>query len=369
VQSEELTSAGGVIETTVAFAYSFTLRVTLMVTRKLPLTKLIVLLSLATFSANAVAQSQQEIEDRIRALNAELYDLRQQLQQPENAAQGEPFEPLPVEVAREDLSERRELEQESSQNPFSITTHRTNYLFPVSYNANQNHESFRNISDDTSVSSVELKFQFSAKVNLAEQVFGNYGDVFFGYTQRSWWQAYNTDASSPFRETNYEPEVFIDFDNAWEAFGWVNTRNRVALNHQSNGRSSPLSRSWNRVYLESTFQSGDWAFTLAPHWRIPESEEDDDNPDIERFMGYGDIRLAKRLNNNHEMSGQLRGNPSAGNIGTQIDYSWPAFNSLRAHVQYYYGYGESMVDYDHRVHRLSLGFSLNPLFSATGLNR
>ncbi|MGO3005375.1 MAG: phospholipase A, partial [Halomonas sp.] len=63
------------------------------------------------------------------------------------------------------------------------------------------------------------------------------------------------------------------------------------------------------------------------------------------------------------------GNPSAGNYGTQIDYSWPAFNTLRAHVQYYYGYGESLIDYDNRVHRLSIGFSLNPLFSATGLNR
>lgn len=343
-----------------------------MVTRKLPLTKLIVLLSLASFSANALAASKEEIEARIRALDTELYELRQQLQQVESPADsvlGLPIEQLPEEVAREDLSERRQLEQESSRNPFSITTHHTNYLFPVSYNTNPNRESFRNISSDTTVDSAELKFQFSAKVNLAEEIFGNYGDVYFGYTQRSWWQAYNTDASSPFRETNYEPEVFIDFDTAWGAFGWVNTRNRFSLNHQSNGRSDPLSRSWNRVYLESTFQSGDWALTLAPHWRVPESESEDDNPDIERFMGYGDIRLAKRLDNNHEVSGQLRGNPSAGNMGTQIDYSWPAFNSLRAHLQYYYGYGESMIDYDHRVHRLSLGFSLNPLFSATGLNR
>lgn len=343
-----------------------------MVTRKLPLTKLIVLLSLAAFSANVCAESQQEIEARIRALNAELHDLHQQLQQiesPADAEQGLPLEQLPEEAAREDLSDRRELEQESSRNPFAITTHRTNYLFPVSVNTNPNRENFRNISSDGEVSNVELKFQFSAKVNLAERVFGNYGDVYFGYTQRSWWQAYNTDASSPFRETNYEPEVFIDFDNAWGILGWVNTRNRVSFNHQSNGRSDPLSRSWNRVYLESFFQRGDWAITLAPHWRIPEDAEDDDNPDIERYMGYGDIRLAKRLDNNHEVSGQLRGNPSAGHLGTQIDYSWPAFNSLRAHVQYYYGYGESLIDYDNRVHRLSIGFSLNPLFSATGLNR
>ncbi|WP_062374289.1 phospholipase A [Halomonas sp. KX33721] len=343
-----------------------------MVIQKLLLTGLVVVVSADMLSQSAQADTQEEIEARIRALNTELYQLRQQLQQidsPEEAAQGVPPKQLPEEVALEDLSDRRQWEQESSRNPFSITTHRTNYLFPVSYNTNQDANNFREVTDASGPNNNEVKFQFSAKFNLAEDIFGNVGDVYFAYTQRSWWQAYNTDASSPFRETNYEPEVFIDFDNAWSALGWVNTRNRIAFNHQSNGRSDPLSRSWNRVYLESTLQRGDWALTLAPHWRVPESDGDDNNPDIERFVGYGDIRLAKRLQNNHEFAGQLRGNPSTGNYGTQVDYSWPAFNSVRAHVQYYYGYGESMIDYDNRVHRLSLGFSLNPLFSATGLNR
>lgn len=344
-----------------------------MVTRKLLCTGFILLLGVPTFAtSSALADSREEVEARIRALNTELQQLHQQLQQidePEDTALDLPVELLPEEMALEDLNERRQLEQASSRNPFSITTHRANYLFPVSYNSHQNAENFRNVTEDSSPDSAEVKFQFSAKFNLAENVFGDIGDVYFGYTQRSWWQAYNTDASSPFRETNYEPEIFIDFDNAWRALGWVNTRNRFSFNHQSNGRSDPLSRSWNRVYMESTFQRGDWALTLAPYWRVPESDNSDDNPDIHRFMGYGDIRLAKRLSNNHEIEGLVRGNPSAGNYGTQIDYSWPAFNSLRAHLQYYYGYGESMIDYDNRVHRVSIGFSLNPLFSATGLNR
>ncbi|QPL47410.1 phospholipase A [Halomonas sp. A40-4] len=345
-----------------------------MVIRHRRLKSFFLLCGLTVFSAFSHANTREDIEARISELNNELSRLHQQLQQAEALEEEGQTDTgdirPPEEVAIEDLNERRQLEQESSRNPFSITTHRTNYLFPVSYNEKQNRENFKSVSSDASPDSTELKFQFSAKVNLAENVlWGEYGDVYFGYTQRSWWQAFNTEASSPFRETNYEPEVFIDIDAPWEALGWVNTRNRIAVNHQSNGRSDPFSRSWNRVYLESIFQSGDWAVTFAPHWRVPESEGDDDNPDIDRYMGYGDIRIAKRLDDNHEVSGQLRGNPSAGNMGTQIDYSWPAFNSLRAHVQYYYGYGESLIDYDHRVHRLSIGFSLNPLFSASGLNR
>ncbi|NYS60996.1 phospholipase A [Vreelandella salicampi] len=353
-----------------------------MVIRYRWLATLLSLTLMVAVDANAQSPKRDAdaIEARIQTLNSELSALQAELddieKRKEDGARHAFFKHADIQTANkgqattiEDINERRELEQASNRNPFSITTHRTNYLLPLSYNANPNRESFRSIEPGTAPSPTELKFQFSTKVGIASGVLLGQGDLYFGYTQRSWWQAYNTDASSPFRETNYEPELFIDFDNAWDIFGWINARNRIALNHQSNGRSDPLSRSWNRVYAESIFQRGDWALMLSPHWRIPEAESDDDNPDIHHYMGYGDIRLAKRLNRDHEVIAQWRGNPKHGNYGTQIDYSWPVFNNLRAHVQYYYGYGESLIDYDHRVHRLSMGFSLNPLFTPSGLNR
>ena len=173
-----------------------------MVIRKLLLVSFIVLLG----TESAIAESREEIEARIRALSSELYQLRQQLQQVEDPTESESTTRpnlLPEEVALEDLNERRQFEQESSRNPFAITTHRTNYLFPISYSTNQNSANFRSISADSTPNDVEMKFQFSAKFNLAENVFGDIGDVYFAYTQRSWWQAYNTVASSPFRDTQY----------------------------------------------------------------------------------------------------------------------------------------------------------------------
>ncbi|WP_445000915.1 phospholipase A [Halomonas mongoliensis] len=318
-------------------------------------------------ASEASSAERRALEARIQALNAELESLQSELAE---LPEGEEQAPIAPDLqAALEATERRQLELESRRNPFAITTYRRNYLFPVSYTTNPNREAFREITPDNGPRDAEVKFQFSAKVNLLEGVFGDTGDLYFAYTQRSWWQAYNTDSSSPFRETNYEPEVFMTFDNAWRALGWTNVRNRLALNHLSNGRSDPLSRSWNRVYVESIFQRGDWAFSLAPHWRIPESKSEDDNPDIDRYMGYGDVTLARRLGDN-ELSLLWRGNPSAGNMGTQVDYSWPLFNgNVRGHVQYYYGYGESMIDYDHRNHRLSLGFSLNPLFSGGSMTR
>lgn len=343
-------------------------------------------LSLALGWQPLAAQAQEQplsdaeraaIQSRIESLTGELESLRRQLSEeqrytgfahavqtaPESPSQD--VSPAPVEELAS-VEERRELERESARNPFSITTHRRNYLLPLTYNLNPNDRGFSAGDPDRA----EVKFQFSAKFNLVDNLFGDAGgDLYFAYTQRSWWQAYNTDSSSPFRETNYEPEVFIDFDTRWSLLGWTNISNRLGLNHQSNGRSSEQSRSWNRVTLQSTFLNDDWAVTVAPHWRIPESEAEDDNPDIHHYMGYGDVTVAHRFNTDQEVSMLVRGNPSDGNMGTQLDYSWPLFGNVRGHVQYYSGYGDSLIDYDHRTQRLGLGFSLNPLFSGSGLDQ
>ncbi|GED21768.1 phospholipase A [Halomonas halmophila] len=363
---------------------------------------LVVTLMLAGLSSQAQAAEplteaeREAIESRIQSLQAELGKLRGRLQderaagspqaaptsarvdatssqhsaqdaggrQVEAAGTAEPEQPLETSVVT-----RRLLEEESEQNPYAITTHRRNYLLPLSYTNSPNEPAFNSIDNDADADHMEVKFQFSAKFQLAEDLLPADGDLFFAYTQQSWWQAYNTDASSPFRETNYEPEIFADFNADWTFAGWTNINNRLALNHQSNGRSGEMSRSWNRVILTSTFIKDGWGVSLQPHWRIPESAEEDDNPDIEEYMGYGDITVARRFFGDHEASLMVRGNPAHGNLGAQFDYSWPLFGKIRGHVQYYTGYGDSLIDYDRNVHRLGIGFSLNPLFSSGLLGR
>jgi phospholipase A1 len=352
------------------------------VTRSLALLTLTLALGGQPLAAQAQEQSLSDaeraaIQTRIERLTGELESLHRQLSEGQQYAESANSVQTAADSQAQDVStapeeelasvqERRELEREAARNPFSITTHRRNYLLPLTYNLNPNDKGFSTGNPDRA----EVKFQFSAKFNLIENLFGDAGgDLYFAYTQRSWWQAFNTDASSPFREANYEPEVFVDFDTRWSLLGWTNIHNRLGFIHQSNGRSGDQSRSWNRVTLESTFLNDDWAFTLAPHWRVPESEDEDDNPDIERYMGYGDIIVAHRFDTDQEVSMLVRGNPSAGNMGAQLDYSWPLFGNVRGHVQYYSGYGDSLIDYDHRTQRLGIGFSLNPLFTESGLDR
>ncbi len=184
------------------------------------------------------------------------------------------------------VEERAALERYSHNNPFVLTPHRSNYVLPVSYRDNTS--DFRNLQPNApeELDHIELEFQLSLKVMLWEEIIGERGQLSAAYTNRSFWQAYNNDASSPFRETNHEPELILSFDNDWQWMGIRNVANQVILNHQSNGRGEPLSRSWNRIMLNFVFERDRFAMTFKPWYRFKEHDDDDDNPDIERYLGH-----------------------------------------------------------------------------------
>lgn len=257
---------------------------------------------------------------------------------------------------------RNVFERLNDANPFALSSYHRNYMLPISYNsAPMNKDHFDQLGSGASPDSTENKFQISLKTHLWSSPFGIDGDLYGAYTQISWWQAYNRQASSLFRETNYEPAVFVSLNSGRTLWGWQNTHNDIGFVHQSNGRADSLSRSWNRIFLESHFHSGNWQLKIRPWWRVPESHDEDDNPDIEHYLGYADATLGYSRNE-HEITWMLRGNPMQGTISHQVDYSFPMWHKIHGYIQYYNGYGESLVDYDQRVNRLSIGLSFNPEF-------
>jgi len=206
----------------------------------------------------------------------------------------------------------------------------------------------------------EAKFQISFKTKLMEDVLGANGDLWFGYTQSSRWQVYTEGLSRPFRETNHEPEIMLVWRTDYRLAGWHGRFVSLGLNHQSNGRSLPLSRSWNRIVLAAAFERNDWTLTLRPWWRLPESTGGDDNPDISSHVGRADLQLVRRWGE-HQFSVMLRhslqsGRNSHGAI--RLDYAFPIAGELRGHLQWFSGYGESLIDYNHRSNYLGLGLSL-----------
>jgi phospholipase A1 len=137
----------------------------------------------------------------------------------------------------------------------------------------------------------------------------------------------------------------------------------VGFVHQSNGRGADAySRSWNRVYANLVFERGNFACALKPWWRIPEDEADDNNPNIEKYYGYGELRAAYKWSD-MVFAVMLRNNLRAdGNKGAvQLDWSFPLPGSrrLKGYVQFFNGYGESMIDYDHANQRIGAGILLS----------
>jgi len=145
------------------------------------------------------------------------------------------------------LTKLWELNKEVPRGKYSFMPHRSNYILPFAYNDSPNKEPIQEASPDMDVQETEVKFQISFKIKLWQDIFGKNMDLWFGYTQKSFWQLYNFDDSAPFRETNYEPELLLNFRTNYKLLGLKGRIINVGFNHQSNGRSEPLSRSWNRI--------------------------------------------------------------------------------------------------------------------------
>src|SRR5690606_22668903 len=199
------------------------------------------------------------------------------------------------------LDSRWELSPESKLGTWNIRSYQPVYVLPGFWTSDKNERpgspnELNTVTEAQNLKSMEGKFQLSLKTKAVENLWGDNGDVWIGYTQSSRWQVYNSEASRPFRETNYEPEASLVFRTNYDLFGLDWRMLRLTINHQSNGRSDPLSRSWNRVMLNLGFEKDNFALMLRPWYRIEEKRADDNNPDIKNYIGRGDLTAFYRYN-------------------------------------------------------------------------
>ncbi len=252
--------------------------------------------------------------------------------------------------------------RDAANNPFTLASHKVNYLLPVVYNPAPNEaglEEFPVEGVAIDLDEIEVQFQLSVQVPVWRGFLGKASFMSLAYTNKSFWQAYNSDVSSPFRETNHEPELIVTWLNDWSLFGFQNVANQLALNHQSNGRTDPLSRSWNRVYANLFFERDNVIVSFKPWYRIPEDRDDDDNPDIEAYLGHFELAGTYSGSGGHSVSVMLRNNLRSDNRGAfELRWGFPLGSRVRGFVKYFTGYGESLIDYDESVNTLGIGFEL-----------
>lgn len=209
---------------------------------------------------------------------------------------------------------------------------------------------------------VELKFQLSFKTKVLQNIFGKKtrGDIWISYTQSSRWQVYNDELSRPFRETNYEPEIIFILPTKYNLFGLQGVYTGVSLTHQSNGRSNPLSRSWNRVIFHVGLEAKGLSIIFKPWIRISEEFEEDNNPEIQNYVGRAELLVAYK-HKKHQLSFRGRHSLNGGenNRGSiELDYAVQIYNNLKIYTQFFTGYGESLIDYNHKQTTIGIGLSL-----------
>ncbi|MDR7148197.1 phospholipase A1 [Hydrogenophaga palleronii] len=244
-------------------------------------------------------------------------------------------------------------------NPYALTLNRPSYLVLARQFSVPNSAPFQAAFPEVApaLDRNEAKFQISLKVPLALNLFDGRADLIAGYTNRSFWQVFNKEISSPFRETNHEPEVWMRWRSDLSLLGGRFRVISLGFNHQSNGQAGPLSRSWNRVFLESLYERGPFALNARVWQRLSEDAAKDDNPDMVDYMGRFELTGIYRLGES-EFSAMFRRNLSTRKGAYQLDWSYPLFKNLRGYLQWFDGYGESLIDYNHRTRSLGIGVQL-----------
>jgi len=258
-------------------------------------------------------------------------------------------------------------EQETQWSPYVLTAYKQNYILLYTHADGQN--PIYGISGDSQFAEKdEAKFQLSVKVPLAESGLLLKGDsLHLGFTMKSFWQIYNPSRSAPVRETDYSPEIFYTVPLNYKPND-ANTAFRLGLQHESNGRAELFSRSWNRFYTEIFYARNNYLISLRPWYRIPEVNKkssvvssDDDNPDIEKYMGNFELNGVV-THSDMEFSALFRNNLRSENYGAiEMGVSFPLWRRIRGYAQYFNGYGDSLIDYNHRMERFGIGFLITDL--------
>ncbi|TWO17242.1 phospholipase A [Campylobacter lanienae] len=224
---------------------------------------------------------------------------------------------------------------------WGISTYDINYFMPLSYS-----------SPNSFKKDISSQFQISLKKLIFDDILGFNEKYYFAYTQISWWDLYAD--SAPFYETNYRPELFVEFP--------LKYRNLINLKfgflHDSNGKDDELSRSWNRLYIASEFEFDKLTITPRLFQRIPDSK--DDNPNIQNYKGRGDINLKYNMDNGAIFQAVFTNNlkfDKTNKSSLELGYLYPIKNGFYLYLSGFSGYSKSLQSYDRYQNSINLGLA------------
>ncbi|TXK70973.1 phospholipase A [Mesonia sp. HuA40] len=210
----------------------------------------------------------------------------------------------------------------------------------------------KNINSQTS----NAKYQVSFKQILTKEPLPFDTYVLLTYTQKAFWNIFED--SFPFRDLNFHPSISLGkfvFDKNEQLRGIAS----ISIEHESNGRDSIYSRSWNRLSAAYITQLSPQTNISLKIWLPFVSKEG--NPDLLDYVGLGEINLEHKLISN-KLSLALRARKGLdfeyGSLRTRIYFNPFKRNIANQFlmVEWYLGQAESLLDYRRSQSMIRIGF-------------
>lgn len=252
------------------------------------------------------------------------------------------------------LEQEIQAQNNAENHPNIINLYKPNYVLPFYVTTNPYQAIYLNETPNhQKIKKEELKAYFSFLIPIVRHLYQDKPLSFnFAYTQLMYWQVYAK--SQYFRETNYEPELFVEnYFNRYVAA-------QIGVTHQSNGRGGYLERSWNRAYLQLKFTGSQWLVNIRGWGLLAEDQSSNlHNPRIAYYLGYENLLFSYKLGN-IKTSVELQNIESGLSRGfVQATMSYPILKSISIYAQFFNGYGQSLIEYDHRTTGFGIGLLLN----------
>lgn len=280
--------------------------------------------------------------------------------EPKNEENFDEILDLYIDAAADTALETRQKDVVASEsNPWSLAFFKPTYILPYYYTFDLATNVYDPINNPTPenqpLKHAEFMSQLSFQLPLWLDIMGRGYNLNFGYTQRSFWQFYAK--SQYFRETNYEPEVFISrlFNNSLNAY--------ISLNHQSNGRGGEgpkaPERSWNRAKLGLETSLGQWVVGIEVWKLIFKSNSSDlHNPDIAKFLGHEKIHAAIRLDK-VEFAATARNLERIKHSAFELTVAFKMGEKVNLFLYGFSGNGQSLIEYKNRTQSVGIGLALS----------
>lgn len=215
------------------------------------------------------------------------------------------------------------------------------------------------LNKKTSSSTADAMFQFSIRQRLTNSILPYNTFLYLTFTQKSVWNIY--EESSPFKDNNYNPGIgigkYLILNNKLKGAAFVQ------LEHESNGRDSIWSRSWNYISLTGKYFLNPLISMQMRLW-IP-YVDGEENKDLLDYRGLGVFSI-DYLSRDKKWWFTSDVNPRKGafnsNILLSVAYQLSKRRNQYAFVQFYNGYGQDLLDYNKFSSQLRVGFCIKPDF-------